>query len=124
MASTAKGRAGAASTAGVTEEEEAKAEWWRRFNNGVPVDDGDDKEEEKEEEEGEREGAERRATYAVAGCEEAEMQMGPGDGRAEMVARGGGKAETEAAGAGGKRRSSPRFADPAALNGNRETYFA
>jgi len=69
----------------------------------------------------------------VAWCEEAEMQMGPGDGRAEtvargvkaeMVARGGGKAETEAAGVGGKRRSSPRFADPAALDGNRETYFA
>ncbi|XP_066308422.1 uncharacterized protein [Miscanthus floridulus] len=53
------------------------------------------------------------------------MQMGPGDGRAEtmargvkaeMVARGGGKAETEAAGVGGKRRSSSRFADPAALD--------
>ncbi|CAD6239623.1 unnamed protein product [Miscanthus lutarioriparius] len=125
MASTAKGRAGGAPTAGLTEED--KAEWWLRFNNGVPVDDGDDSERRR------REGAERRATYAVAGCEEVEMQMGPGDGRAEtvargvkaeMVARGGGKAETEASGVGGKRRSSPRFADPAALDGNCETYFA
>ncbi|PUZ58018.1 hypothetical protein GQ55_5G476800 [Panicum hallii var. hallii] len=121
MASTgiAKGRAGAA--AGVTEE--AKAEWWLRFNNGVPAGDADAADS-GDETEGAGEGAGGKAGMAVSGgrsgvaaAGDEEAEMGSGDGRvaavargakAEMVARSGGKAE---AGAGGERRSSPRFAE-------------
>ncbi|RLN24817.1 hypothetical protein C2845_PM07G01610 [Panicum miliaceum] len=113
----AKGRAGAA--AGVTEE--AKAEWWLRFNNGVPADDADAADSGDEAEGARLEGAGGKAGMAVSGRstarvaaagDEEEAEMGSGDGRAaavargakaELVARGGGMAE---AGAGGKRRGS------------------
>ncbi|KAF8705002.1 hypothetical protein HU200_031256 [Digitaria exilis] len=84
---TAKGRAG------VTEE--AKAEWWLRFNNGAPADDGD---------------------VADSGDEAGEEGQEGSSSKAEMVARGGGNAEAGAAGTGDKTRSSPRFAHRAAVD--------
>ncbi|CAL4958141.1 unnamed protein product [Urochloa decumbens] len=130
MASPATATAIGKGRAGVTEA--AKAEWWLRFNNGAPADDGDaaDSGDEVEEEEGE--GAGGRAGTAVSGgraaravARDEELEMGSRDGRAAaaargvkagMVARGGGNAETGAAGSGGKRRSSPRFADRADID--------
>ncbi|CAL4951502.1 unnamed protein product [Urochloa decumbens] len=131
MASPATATAIGKGRAGVTEA--AKAEWWLRFNNGAPADDGDaaDSGDEAEEEE-DGEGAGGRVGTAVSGgmaaravARDEEAEMGSEDGRAAaaargvkagMVARGGGSMETGAAGSGGKRRSSPRFADRADLN--------
>ncbi|CAO2161054.1 unnamed protein product, partial [Urochloa humidicola] len=78
------------------------------FNNGVPADDGDGADSGDEAEEG-GEGAGGRSGTAVSG------------GRAAAAAtpwevlRGGGSADAGAAGSGGKRRSSPRFAERADL---------
>ncbi|CAL4977810.1 unnamed protein product [Urochloa decumbens] len=74
----------------------AKAEWWLRFNNGAPADDGDEVEEDGE---------------GAGGRSEPGVSCGSAPRAAEgMVARGGGSADAGAAGSGGKRRSSPRFA--------------
>nr|CAB3472217.1 unnamed protein product [Digitaria exilis] len=89
MASTATGKG----RAGVTEE--AKAEWWLRFNNGAPADDGD---------------------VADSGDEAGEEGQEGSSSKAEMVARGGRNAEAGAASAGDETRSSPRFAHRAAFD--------
>ncbi|CAL4951501.1 unnamed protein product [Urochloa decumbens] len=97
---TAIGRGRAAAT-GVTEA--AKAEWWLRFNNGAPADDGDEVEEDYGE--------------GAGGRSEPGVSCGGAPRAAEgMVACGGGSADAGAAGSGGKKRSSPRFADRADLN--------
>lgn len=128
---TASGKHRAGATASATEE--AKVEWWLRFNNGVPAaDDGDaaDSGDEVEEEAAAGAGGKGvscgRAERSVAADEEVGMgscsrrvAMGA---KAGMVARGGGKAEAAAAGSGcNRQRSSPRFADRAELDGKRET---
>ncbi|CAO2193642.1 unnamed protein product [Urochloa humidicola] len=100
------GKGRAASAVEVTEA--TKAEWWLRFNNGAPADDGDvaDSGDEAEEEGGE--GAGGRAGMAVSGGRAAAAARAV---KAGMLAHGGGSADAGAAGSGGKRRSSPRFAD-------------
>ncbi|CAO2185630.1 unnamed protein product [Urochloa humidicola] len=100
------GKGRAASAVEVTEA--TKAEWWLRFNNGAPADDGDaaDSGDEAEEEEG-GEGAGGRSGTAVSGGRAA---------AAARVLRGGGSADAGAVGSGGKRRSSPRFAERADLD--------